>query len=455
MEALDAKLLRYLAIDTMANPDSGTTPSNINIITLAQMLLTELRSFSIIKQSNICTANGGYFVCAKILANQTTKTIPTIGFIAHMDTSFRYPGTPTPVAINNASVLKRTYGIDLRDSAFTEEEYLDWLAKGVLVSSTPYTILGVKDKAGIAEIMGLVEYLQENPSILHGQINICFTCDCELGQSMDHIEDQGARVQVTSGGRPLWVDPVTGNTTTVYSVGLKAVTRLESGFMDADMAFMVDSVGQTHVQYNNFNVTEVRIHFSGERIYGRFDEEALNNAIKNACMFTATLMNSKSMLTVDSGAGYVFIKSLEGDYLNAELVMYVKDLDYNGVDDMIDEITETLKKMDFYTPDTIDIQRKDIYSNVRNKIPTSMIMLATQSNRDLYDRGCNVIPIKNGYAAADLTTKGIPTISLSCGGYNFYTYQECIPIPALDNCREVLVNIVKNSYDFNFGSDFS
>lgn len=457
MEALDAKLLRYIDINTMADPDAdpNIAPSNPNIEDLADLLVSELNSYTITTQVGKYTNNGGFFVCAKIMPNQTTKDIPVIGFVAHMDTSFRYPGIPKPVIVNGLGTLVSKYGIELRKSAFTEQEFNEWIAKGVLVSDNPFTILGVKDKAGIAEIMGMIEYLQENPYIPHGQINICFTSDCELGRSMNHIEDQGTKVQKTdSSGNPIWIDPATGNTTIIYSTGLEPVMRLDGGFMDADMAFLVESIGQTHVQYNNFNVSEMTITFTGERVSGGFDDEATVNAIKNACMFIATVVEENEILTIDSGAGFVFVKSLNGDYLQAELIIDIKDLDYDNVIDMMDTIEETLQRMDFYNPDTVTVSRKDLYSNAKSKIPASMINLANLAVFDKYSRGCVTTPIRNGYAAADLTNKGIPAVSLSCGGYNYYTYQECIPLPALDNCMDVLVNIVVDSYDFDFGYDF-
>ena len=455
METLDSKIIRYINVDTMANPDSDTTPSNPGIETLAQMLLDELNSCSIIKQAGIYTNNGGYFVCAKIMPNQTDVDIPIIGFIAHMDTSYRYPGTPNPVIVNGIGTLVNKYGIDLRKSAFTEQEFTEWIAKGVLVSDNPFTILGVKDKAGIAEIMGMIEYLQENPYIPHGQINICFTADAELGKSIDHIEDQGTIVQVTNDdGIPLWMDPSTGNTTTIFSPGLKPVNRLDGGFMDADFAYMVDSPAQTHVQYNNFNISEMEITFIGERVQGGFDEDAVVNSIKNACLYVSKVLETNSALTVDSGNGFVFIKSLEGDYLKAILKMTIKDLDYDNVVAMMDELEFILQKMPFYNKDGVTVKRTDLYNNVKSKIPYSVIGLATKGNFDLYNRGCITLPMNNGYAAAALTNKGVPTVSLSCGGYNFYTYKECIPLPALDNCREVLVNIVKESYTYDFNDDF-
>jgi len=455
METLDSKIIRYINVDTMADPNSSTTPSNPGIKTLAQMLLGELRGYSIIKQAGIYNSNGGYFVCAKIMPNQTSVNIPVIGFIAHMDTSYRYPGTPDPIIVNGIETLVNKYGIDIRKSAFTEQEFNEWLAKGVLVSNNPFTLLGVKDKAGIAEIMGLIEYLQENPSILHGQINICFTADAELGKSMRSIEKQGTVVQSTnSAGNLLWRDPSTGNTTIVHSSGLEPVTTLNGGFVDADLAYMVDAPGQTHVQYNNFNISEMEITFTGERVQGGFDEDAVINAIKNACVYVDKVVESNTALTVDSGNGYVFIKSLEGDYLKATLTISIRDLNYDNVVSMMDTLENTLQRMPFYIKDMITVKRTDLYNNVRSKIPYSVIDLAIKSNTDLYNRGCITIPISNGYAAAELTNKGIPTVSISCGGYNFYTYHDCIPLPALDNCRDVLVNIVKNSYTYDFNDDF-
>ena len=122
MEALDAKLMRYIGVNTAADPSSTTTPSSPGIQILAQMLLSELRTYSIVKQAGIYTANGGYFVCAKILANQTTKKIPTIGFVAHMDTSPRFLVSSSPLVVNGLSTLISRYNINLRDCPYTEEE---------------------------------------------------------------------------------------------------------------------------------------------------------------------------------------------------------------------------------------------------------------------------------------------------------------------------------------------
>lgn len=457
MEPVKDKLFRYLSINTIADPDSTTTPSNSNIITLGQLLVSELQAFSNTVQVDEYTANGGYFVCAKILSNQSVKDIPVIGFVAHMDTSYRYPGTAVPLVVNSINTLKMNYGIDIKDAAYTEQDLKDWIAEGIVVSSAPFTTLGVKDKAGIAEIMSMIEYLDENPSIPHGQINICFVCDAELGKGVDHIEDQGTVVQATdSGGNPLWRDPSTGNVTNVFTpgIGLEPVERLDGGFMDADLAYLVDSRGETSVQYNNFNVSEITVKFKGERIMTSYDEGASINAIKNACLFVNEVINSDPALTIDIGSGYAFIKSLNGDYLNAELLIRVQDLDKNNVNDMIERIINILQRMYFYNPTYISYSTKDIYSNVRNSIPLSMIRLAIQGVYDVYVRGCMTTPISNGYTAAGLTIKGVPTVSISCGGYNYFTYSECIPIPALDHCRDTLIKIVEESFSFDFGTDF-
>lgn len=456
MEALKDRLLRYINVVTTADPTVSTHPSNPNITTLGQMLVNELIAFSCTSQVGEYTQNGAYCVCAKILANQTVKDIPTIGFIAHMDTSAAYPGVPDPVIIQGFKTLKDKYNVDLRSKTFTEQEYQKWLETGVLVNDTPLNVMGVNNKAGIAEIMGLVEYIDEHPDMVHGQINICFLSDAEIGTGVDEIENQGSKVQVTDPtGNPVWIDPATGNTSIVNAAGMVALMRLEGGFMDADMAFEIAAEGEDHVEYNNYNVSNMTIEFLGSKVLGTYDDEAAINAIKNASLFVAAMVNDDLTLTMDTGAGIAFVKSLNGDYNQAVLELQIRDLDKSGVTDKVNRIIKILQTQNFYNTNTVSYTVVDKYANIRTHIPTSMRSLAIQSSYDLYLRGVVATPIHHGYVCAQMTAKGVPTLALSSGGYNYYSPNECIPIPSLDNCLTVLVNIIKNSWTMDFSSDFS
>ena len=449
--------MRYIAIDTKADPDSTTVPTNPNIVTLGQLLVQELNAMSCVEQVYESTTNGGYFICAKILANQNVRKIPTIGFVAHMDTAYNYPGTPVPKLVQGIETLKNVYGIDLRSKTFSEQEFDKWLTEGVLVSDQPYTILGCKNKAGIAEIMALCEYIDENPFLTHGQINICFTTDAELGRDMNYIEDQGTEVQVTDGnGNPIWIDPSTGNTTIVYTpgMGLEPVMRLEGGFMDADFAYEVAAEGEDHVEYNNYNVSNMEVTFKGAKVPGSYEDEAIVNAVKNAALFVHALLVDDASLTMDTGSGIAFVKSITGDYVESVVTLQIKDIEADNVQDKIRRIVRILQSQIFYDASMVSYTITDVYSNIKSHIPNSVRDLAIQSMYDQYFRGVISPIINHGYSCSELTRKGVPMISISSGYYNAYTPQECIPIPSLDNCFEILKNIIKNSWTMDFSGDY-
>lgn len=457
MEPIKDRLIRYLKINTRANPDSTTTPSNSNIVTFGQLLKSELDSISCVTQIEEATNNGGYFICAKILSNQTVKKIPTIGFVAHMDTAYNYTGNPQPIIVQGIDTLRNKYDIDIRSKTFSEQEFDKWLSEGVLANAAMYSILGVKNKAGIAEIMALCEYIDEHPSIPHGQINILFTSDAELGRSMDHIEDQGTEVQVTDGNNnPIWIDPNTGNTTTVYTpdIGLEPVMRLNGGFMDCTFAYEVCAEGEDHVEYNNYNLSYMTITFKGSKTPGLYGDDAIVNAAKNAALFVNALTVEDKALTLDNGSGIAFVKSISGDYTSTDVELQIKDLDTSSMQDRIRRVLKVLQSQSFYDEYMISYKVVEVYSNIKNNIPDSVKDLAIKANYDKYLRGVVSPIINHGYACSELTKKGIPMISISAGGYNAYTPHECIPIPSLDNCLEVLVNIILNSWDMDFSNDY-
>jgi di/tripeptidase len=261
-------------------------------------------------------------------------------------------------------------------------------------------------------------------------------------------------VQRTRGGLPLWVDPTTKIKSTTYITGMNPVMGLTGGFMDAQMCYLVDAQSQTHVQYNNYYVYDMVFTFSGTKIPGIYDDEAGINAVKNAIEFASALVTDDVTLTVDNGSGYVFIKSLDGDFLSAKLVLEIKDLEKANMDDRVNRIKAVLGRMKSGTISTVSYTITKKFENVRTRIPKSMVGLAVQSIYDKYVLGTMTTPIHHGYTAAQLTLKGVPTVSLSCGAFNYYTPQECVPVPSLTNCFEVLVNIVKNSFSYNFGTDF-
>lgn len=457
LESLETKLMRYLSYNTQADPDAKTKPSNPTEKTLGQLLVNEMQALGCVQVGEY-TTNGGYFVMGKLKSNITDlskwKLVPAIGFIAHLDTSFTYPYSKNIVKIHTIEQLYQEYGINLRAKANSEGEYENWLTNGIIVGEDIGSSIGIKNKAGIAEIMGMLEYLYNHPEIPHGKICICFTSDAELGRAMDQIRAQGTPVQATNASnQKLYYNPTTDVLTTVNSGPVEPVMELNGGF-DAQLAYLVEAEGQNIIQYNNYSVIDFEIKFKGIAAAGQAEEEAQLNAIKNACIFVAEVITYDNSLTMDNGTGLVFFRALNGDYREALLEVQIKAVNQSDLADKVQTFKTLLYKSKGYTENYVFLTQTAKHYNVREKIPQSQIDLAIAANYQHYARATSSTPIKNGYSAATLTDLGIPAITISSGGYNFYTYRECIPVPALDDIRDVLVQIVSLAYSKDFRDDF-
>lgn len=400
-EPLKDKLLRYIAIDTRVDPNSESIPSNPTTRSMITMLYNELTNLGF-EPSQYIGRDGEddpYYPCGLYvdIDATTSKEIPIIGFVAHIDSHNLFTDKPSPYIIKLLDQYYNETGVNLFDKPYTQAELNTWYKEGVIVSSKGG--LGVNGKAGVAELMGVIEYLKAHPEIPHGHLMFYFATDAELNRSMNYIDHTTFRL--------------------------------------CDMAFFLDGSGLNEISYSNFNTYYMELYFSGT---------SNENAIKNACELVNEILHG----TNASNVGDVKINSLNGDSSYAKLQLEIKDLDADAVTDKIDWIVRTLNNTSLFSPATVTYNNHKLYGNIQSKIPSSMLSLASEANYNIFNRAVIGTVINNATNVTTLVSKGIPSIVLSNGVYNPYTEHECIPIPSLTRCRDVVIEIIKLSYDASF-----
>ena len=409
---LSAELLDLITFDTQAIETSTSVPSNSNITNLATLLVQELKSVNVL-DAQIYSSATNYTVIGTLAANNYTLTIPSIGFVAHMDTYKGLPGTTDPLVIHGLQSLYQDYQIDLRSKAYSESEINNWMADGVLVANDVGTCLGINNKAGIVEILGMLLYFKNNPQYPHGKIYIAFTSDAEIERSTD-----GILSYVDQNGDPIF---------------------------KPDCAYCIEGSGQNIMSHSNYNISDMLVTIKGEGISGQSPEEANLNATRYAAQFISRLNNDDPTYTTNIGSGLTFIKKVSGTYLNMEIELQIRDMTSQGVNDRITYVVDILNSLDI-SSDYKSYRIINVLNNERTNIPTWVYDLAKSANYEVYARGVINTPIDGCYEPIKLTSLCIPSIVLSSGGYNFRTNHECIPLPALNICRDVLINIVKKAF---------
>ncbi len=400
MNVLD-RFLGYVKFDTQSDELTNMTPSTPGQMIFAQHLKAELESLGL---EEITLDDNGYLM-ATLPAN--TEGVPTVGFIAHLDTSPDMSGHNVKPRIvkgydGGDITLNDELGIVLSPSEFPE--MLNYIGQD-LVTTDGTTLLGADDKAGIAEIISAVVYLQEHPEIKHGKIRIAFNPDEEIGQ--------GAH-------------------------------KFDVALFGADWAYTMDGGEIGELEFENFNAAMAKVTFKGRNVHPGSAKHKMINSMRIANQFVIMLPRWETPEHTEGYEGFYHLVGMQGDVEQTTLSYIIRDHDRDRFERRKKEFEHLERKINHEYPGCCSLEIRDQYYNMREKIEPVMhiIEIAEQAMRN-QDVTPKVQPIRGGTDGAQLSFKGLPCPNIFAGGLNFHGRYEFVPVPSLEKATMVIVEIAK------------
>lgn len=402
-EIIKERFLRYIKIDTQSDENVENTPSTDKQFNLAQMLKKELEDLGLTDVS----LDDKCYLMATLPAN-TTKKVPTIGFIAHMDTSPDMPG-----AVENPLIIPGYDGGDIvlnkeKDIKLTQKDFpeLKNYIGQTIIATDGTTLLGADDKAGIAEIITAVEYLIQNPHIEHGTIKIGFTPDEEIGRGVDHFD----------------------------------VAKFA-----ADFAYTLDGGGIGELEYENFNAAGAKVFIQGRNIHPGYAKNKMLNAMHVAMEFNALLPPHERPEHTSDYEGFYHLVKMDGTVENAMLQYIIRDHDKGLFEQRKQLFTERVNFLQKkYGADVLRLELKDQYFNMKEQVLQVFHVVETaRKAMEELDIIPHVIPIRGGTDGARLSFMGLPCPNLFAGGHNFHGKYEYVPLESMEKATQVILKIVE------------
>lgn len=402
-EQLIERLTTYVKIDTQSNENSQTTPSTKGQWDLLHLLENELEKLGL---ENITLDDNGYLM-ATLPAN-TDVDVPTIGFLAHVDTATDFTGKNVkPQIVENydgqAIMLNEDLGIALSPDDFPE--LINY--KGhTLITTDGTTLLGADNKAGIAEIMTALEYLINNPEIKHGTIRVAFTPDEEIGRGPHKFDVEK---------------------------------------FNADFAYTIDGGPLGELQYESFNAASAKIIFKGENVHPGTAKDKMVNAGKMAAEFIQHVPEQEAPEYTEGYEGFFHLISVNGDVEKAEVYYIIRDFDkgkFSARKDLIKQIVEKMKEK--HGNDRVILDLRDQYYNMREKIEPvkEIVEIAKQAMLNLNIEPI-IEPIRGGTDGSQLSYMGLPTPNIFTGGENFHGKYEYISVNNMEKAVKVIIEICR------------
>ena len=401
--ALVERFLKYVSFDTQSSEETRLTPSTPGQMVFAKYLKSELESLGL---EEITLDEYGYLF-ATLPAN-TEKEVPTIGFIAHMDTSPDMSGkdvTPRIVENYNGSdiVLNAEDRVILSPAQFPE--LLTHKGEDLIVTNGK-TLLGADDKAGIAEIVSAVAYLKEHPEIKHGKIRIGFNPDEEIGEGAHKFD--------------------------VEKFGCEWAYTMDGG-----------EVGE--LEYENFNAAAAKIVFKGRNVHPGYAKHKMINSIRIANQFISMLPRHETPEHTEGYEGFYHLVGIQGDVEQTTLSYIIRDHDRSRFESRKREMAHLVRKINAeFGEDTAVLELRDQYYNMREKIEPVMHIIDTAfAAMEAVDVKPNVKPIRGGTDGAQLSFKGLPCPNIFAGGLNFHGRFEFVPIQNMEKAMKVIIKIAE------------
>ncbi|WP_295729200.1 peptidase T [uncultured Muribaculum sp.] len=396
------RFLQYVKFDTQSDELTNLWPSTPGQMIFAQYLEEELKKMGL---TEVTLDDNGYLM-ATLPAN-TSKPVPTVGFIAHLDTSPDMSGRHVNPRIikdydGQPITLNEGLGIVLSPREFPE---LDHYKGQALIVTDGTTLLGADDKAGIAEIITAVAYLQAHPEIEHGKIRIAFNPDEEIGQGAHKFD--------------------------VEKFG-------------ADWAYTMDGGEIGELEYENFNAAVAKVTFTGRNVHPGYAKHKMINSQRIANQFMSMLPRWETPEHTEGYEGFYHLISTEGNVEKTVITYIIRDHDRDRFERRKKELEHLVRKINSEFPNCAVIEIKDQYYNMREKIePVKYVVdIAEEAMRNVGVTPV-VVPIRGGTDGAQLSFKGLPCPNIFAGGLNFHGRYEFVPIHSMEKATEVIVEIAR------------
>ena len=395
------RFLKYVSFDTQSAEDSETTPSTEKQWALARYLKEELEGIGLTEVE----IDEHAYVYATLPAN-TDKPLPTVGFIAHMDTSPDCSGKDVKPRIvkdydGGDIVLDEAAGIVTSPKKFPE--LLDHVGEDIIVTDG-HTLLGADDKAGIAEIVQAMVYLIAHPEIKHGRIRVGFNPDEEIGL--------GAH-------------------------------RFNVEKFGCDFAYTMDGGELGELEFENFNAASAKVEVTGVSVHPGYAKNKMVNAARVATEYASLMPAVETPERTAEYEGFYHLLGMNGNVEKASLTYIIRDHDRARFEERKEyaaAVGELLNKK--YGAGTVKVTLADQYYNMREKVEPVMHIIDTALDAM---KDCGIQPrvraIRGGTDGAQLSFKGLPCPNIFAGGLNFHGPHEFLPIPSLEKASMVVVKI--------------
>ncbi|MBQ2459822.1 MAG: peptidase T [Bacteroidaceae bacterium] len=402
MELVD-RFLKYVSFDTQScEENEAECPSTEKQFALARYLKSELESLGL----EDVEMDAHAYVYATLPAN-TQKTVPTIGFIAHMDTSPDCSGANVkPRIIQNYDgsdiVLNAELGVTTCVSQFPELR--SHIGEDLIVTDGT-TLLGADDKAGIAEIVTAMTYLQAHPEIEHGKIRVAFNPDEEIGAGA-HLFD-------------------------VEKFG-------------CDWAYTMDGGEVGELEYENFNAASAKVQIRGRNVHPGYAKGKMLNACLMASEFAGLLPAGETPAMTEGYEGFYHLCGVQATVEEATLSYIIRDHDRQNFERRKQTVLKAAETMNARYGDVVSVTLKDQYYNMLEQVSDKPHIIDTARRAITEACGfCTVVPIRGGTDGAQLSFKGLPCPNIFAGGLNFHGKNEFVPVQSMQKAMMAVVNICR------------
>src|SRR5574344_36422 len=397
---LTERFINYTQLDTQSSEDSDSVPSTAKQLEFAKYLKKELEDESL---CDVEMDEMGYLY-ATLKANTTKKT-PTIGFISHSDTSPDCSGKdikPRIIRHYDGTDIELSPGII--SSTTKVPELKDHIGEDLIVTDGT-TLLGADDKAGVAEIVQAMVYLQAHPEIKHGKIRIGFNPDEEIGLGAHHFN--------------------------VEKFG-------------CDFAYTMDGSEIGEIEFENFNAASAKITINGRSVHPGYAKDKMLNAGRIAADLVTMLPANETPETTEGDEGFFHLTSISGGCEKAQLSFIIRDHDREYFESRKNEMFEVVQELNEKYGNIITLNMNDQYYNMREKIEPMMYIIDI-AKEAITEAGMTpkVRAIRGGTDGAQLSFMGLPCPNIFAGGLNFHGPHEFCPVQSLEKAMMTVVNICK------------
>lgn len=401
MENIKERFLKYTQFDTQSSEEGTGCPSTQKQLVFAEYLKNELIQEGLV---DVEMDEHGY-IYATLPAN-VDADVPVVGFIAHMDTSPDCSGSDIrPRIVSNYDGKDILLSEGIISSPKTFPELLNHIGEDIIVTDG-HTLLGADDKAGIAEIVQAMVYLQQHPEVKHGKIRIAFNPDEEIGMGA-HLFD---------------------------------VEKFGCAF-----AYTMDGSEVGELEFENFNAASAKIHIKGVSVHPGYAKGKMINAGRIATELVQMLPQDETPETTEGYEGFFHLTGVQGGCEKADVSFIIRDHNRHKFEQRKERMEEVVAVVNAKFGDGVaTLEMKDQYYNMREKVEPMMYIIDI-AKKAMEEAGVtpHIQAIRGGTDGAQLSFKGLPCPNVFAGGINFHGPYEFVSVQSMEKAMMTVVNICK------------